>query len=824
MALSVSLAAVAAENGDPPANAAAATAQKGTAAPADFDFFEAKIRPLLAAHCYACHSDAAQEGDLRLDWREGWAKGGQSGPAIIPGKPDDTLLVRAVRRWDKNFSMPPDTSLSATEVADLVEWVKRGAPDPRNTAPAAAAPQKSASAIDYEKGRQHWSFQPLGNPPLPEVRDQSWQRSEVDRFTLAQMEHAGITPVQEADRRSLIRRATFDLTGLPPTPAEVEAFVNDAAPDAFVRLVDRLLASPRYGEHWGRHWLDVVRYADTCGNASDFPVPQAVKYRNYVIAAFNSDLPYDRFIRQQIAGDLLPAASDGERFNQTVATGYLAIARYFGGGKGEPHLTLDDAIDNLGRTFLGLSISCARCHDHKFDPVSQHDYYAIYGIFSSTRFPHPGSEGMNRPADLVALLPGTELESAKQAWQAQIAASDAEIKKLEAEVGELSKQPEGEERNAKLARANGSLGAMRAHHKQLTQTVPYEQAYAVSEGKAADAQMHVRGDPQRLGKQVPRGFLQVLGGQTLPKDQASSGRLELASWIADPANPLTARVMVNRIWQYHFGRGLVPTPNDFGARGLPPTHPELLDYLAQRFIRGGWSVKSMHRLILLSHTWQLASLAPDASTGELSPAVVAAFETDSAIDPHNAKWWHADHRRLDAESIRDSLLFISGDLDLSPPGVHPFPPVHTWEFTQHQQFFAVYDNRQRTIYQMQQRLRRHPFLELFDGADPNLSTAARNASTTPLQTLFIMNDKFVHDQAAKIAAQVTSGQKDDATAIDIAFRLLYARPPQAEELRLAADYLTQMRSQLSAKNLDPSGAWPSLVRALLGANEFIFLD
>ena len=604
----------------------------------------------------------------------------------------------------------------------------------------------------------------------------------------------------------------------------------------------RLLASPHYGERWGRHWLDVVRYADTCGNASDYPVPQAYKFRNYVIKAFNEDKPFDRFIREQLAGDLLNAKLETPNPELTIAPGYLAIARHFGGGKGEAHLTIEDGIENMGRAFLGLSLSCARCHDHKFDPIASTDYYALYGIFSSTTFPHPGSEGMNRPANLVALGAKAEVEAATKAWKDQLAALDAEVKKLEADKAAADKLTDPAEKKAKADEATKAIAAAKAKHKQLSETTPYELAYAVADtGKPANARIHVRGDPTRLGEEVPRRFVQVLGGQPLPKDCGNSGRLELANWIADPANPLTARVLVNRLWQHHFGRGLVTTPNDFGTRGQAPTHPELLDFLAQKFVASGWSVKAMHRLILTSRTWQLASgaefapanlasaekrtgLAALFSGSKATTSPAALFAANSTKDPNNTLWWRADRRRLDAESIRDALLYVSGDLDETVGGAHPFPPVHTWGFTQHNQFFANYDNRQRTVYQMQQRLRKHPFLALFDGADPNSSTAVREPSTTPLQSLFMMNDKFAHEQAAKFAARMTQGEADETRQITRAFLTLYARPPQPDELKLATDYLVNFREKLAAKKLPTDQAWPSLARALLGANEFLYLD
>ena len=782
---------------------AATVTQVVTAPTAEqIEFFEKRIRPLLEDHCYECHSADSKKikGGLKLDSREGWAKGGESGPAIVPGKPDDSLLIRGVRYWDKDFQMPPKHPLPPERVKDLIEWVKLGAPDPREGGSPAA---KAASKIDYKQGRKHWAFQPVRTVRRPRVKHASWPRNEVDFFTLARMEQAGIAPAPDADPRTIIRRMTFDLTGLPPTPEEVEAFVAASlrTPDSGLRtLIDRLLASVHYGERWGRHWLDVARYADTCGNASDFPVPQAHKYRDYVIAAFNADMPFDQFVREQIAGDLLPAASQDERERRVVATGYLASARHFGGGKGEPHLTIEDAIENTGRTFLGLSLSCARCHDHKFDPVSTADYYALYGVFSSTTFPHPGSEGKNRPENLTPLLPPAELEAAKKPWQEKLAAFDAEAKKHDEAKTAAEKEPDTPERKMKVEQAKKERDTVREQRRMLADTPPWQLAYAVSDGKSADARIHVRGDPTRLGDTVPRHFPTILGGQPLAHAK-SSGRRELADAIASPTNSLTARVMVNRIWQHHFGHGLVTTPNDFGVRGQPPTHPELLDFLARRFVESGWSVKAMHRLILTSRTWQLASAGPGRAG-------------DSEL------WSRAGRRRLDAECVRDALLAVSGDLDPTPGGAHPFPAVHKWGFTQHNQFFASYDTPKRTVYQMQQRLRRHPFLALFDGADPNSSTAERQVSTTPLQSLFVMNDPFVHERAAKFAARVMREKSDDAARIERAFQILYARPPAPEETQMAAAHLTQ----LAAKEFPAEKAWQSLSRALLAANEFLYLD
>ena len=774
------------------------------------EFFEAKIRPILVGHCYECHSRASKKshGGLFLDSREGLLKGGDSGPAIAPGDSAKSLLLRAVRHTDKDLQMPPKQKLSDVQIADLETWVKQGAIDPR----------KSASlpvGMSLEDGRKFWSFQPVQEPTPPPVKQANWSRTPVDQFILARLEAAGVTPAPAADKRTLLRRVTYDLSGLPPTPAELTAFLNDASPQAFESVVDRLLDSPRYGERWGRHWLDVVRYADTCGNASDYPVPQVHRYRDWVIRAFNRDLPYDQFLREQIAGDLLPGGTDPERFERITATGYLAIARRFGGSReGEHHLTLEDTIDNLGRTFLGSSIACARCHDHKFDPFTMSDYYGLYGIFQSTRYPYPGAEADKKQADFVPLLTPAEIDALFKPHREKVAALEAEVKTLEAADADAKKLPDGPDKKPAVDAAAKAL----ADAKKKLVAVPAEapqviNAYAVADGKLANAQTHLRGDPKRLGDEVPRHFPAVLGGQELPKDSTTSGRLQLAEWISDSKNPLTARVMVNRLWQYHFGRGLVQTPNDFGLRGQLPTHPELLDFLAAKFMANGWSVKSMHKLLLLSQTWQLAST-------DVPPS--------AELDPSNDLYGRFNRQRLDAESIRDTLLFVSGDLDETSAAQHPFPPQNTWGWTQHNPFVAVYETRRRSVYLMQQRLRKNPYLALFDGADPSSSTSVRLPSTTPLQALFVMNDPLAHGASAKFASRVIAATADEPGRIAAAYQLALNRAPEADESLACTEFLFSYREKLSmlktpTDQLDLK-AWSALARVILSSNEFVFVD
>jgi hypothetical protein len=710
--------------------------------------------------------------------------------------------------------MPPDKKLSDAEIADLVAWVKSGAADPRE-ATSGTAKIAAKYGMTLEEGRNFWSFQPIKDAPPPPIKDAEWPRTGIDHFILARLEQAGVPPAAAADKRTLLRRLSFDLTGLPPTPSDMEAFLADDSPQALENVVDRLLASPRYGERWGRHWLDVVRYADTCGNASDYPVPQAHKYRDWVIAAFNRDLPYDQFLRQQIAGDLLPSANEAERRDQIIATGYLAVARRFGGDRnGEHHLTLEDTIDNLGRAVLGSSIACARCHDHKFDPFTTSDYYGLYGIFSSTRYPFPGAEVGKRQEDFVPLIPGEQVAAILTAHQQQIAAAAAVITRLETEQAEANQAPDSPEKKTKLETLAKALAEARTTHAKTAAAVPaIDDAYAVVEGQPANARIHVRGDPKRLGDEVPRHFPAILGGQQLPADRPASGRLELAQWLTDPANPLTARVMVNRIWQHHFGRGIAATPNDFGRQGQPPSHPELLDYLARQFMEHGWSMKEMHKSILLSQTWRLSSTD---------------VAENAQLDPRNELFGRFTRHRLDAESLRDSLLVVSGELEEGGGGQHPFPPPHTWGWTQHNPFVAVYDTRQRSIYLMQQRLRKNPYLALFDGADPSSSTGARLPSTTPLQALFLMNGSLAHSVAVSFAGRVIDSAADEAARLETAYQLAFGRSPDAEERQQCSEFLTDYRTQLAALPVPAdqveTQAWAALARALLSSNEFTFVD
>jgi hypothetical protein len=688
-------------------------------------YFENRVRPVLAGTCFRCHGGQKLSGGLRVDTRDSLLKGGDSGPAIDLRAPAESMLVRAIERHEDVSGMPPDKPLPPRQVSDLTAWVKAGAPWP------ALSPRFRAEL--------HWAFQPIRNVTPPPVHDDAWVKTRIDRFILARLESAAKKPAPPADRRTFIRRVTYDLTGLPPTPAEVAAFENDRSADALEKVVNRLLDSPHYGEHWGRHWLDVVRYADTAGENSDHPLPHAWRYRNWVLKAMNDDEPFDQFIRDQIAGDLIAASAPSERATeQVIATGYLAIARRFGHDiDKDMYLTHADTIDTLGKSVLGLSLGCCRCHDHKYDPLSARDYYGLYGIFESTRFPFPGCEPNQQPRDLVT-LPGAVV------------------------------------------------------------------AYAVAEGKPQNAREQHRGDPADLGPEVPRKFPDVLGGQKVQARQAS-GRRELANWLTDVKNPLTARVIVNRVWQWHFDRGLVVTPNDFGTRGAQPTHAELLDDLASRFMQSGWRLKTLDREIVLSATYQQASITSEHSTSYDSFA----------------------RRRLSAEELRDTLLAASGELDFTAGSAHPFPPETSWHFTQHSPFAAEYETLKRSVYVMQKRNRRNRFFTLFDGPDPNESTPERDVTTVPTQALFFMNDPFLHARAARFAARVRASSPGERDRLEFAYRILLSRSPADDEKSGAITFLKEYAAASASDRRGQTGdaaAWEAYSRALLSTNEVLHVD
>lgn len=783
----------------------------------DVEFFETRIRPVLVDRCFNCHGPNKQESGLRLDTRGAALAGGDSGPVIVPGKPDDSLLVSVVRH-SAEIKMPPNRKLPDSEIAALTRWVEIGAPWPGSDAMAVRAGGDQFSITDED--RSSWSLQPVADPAVPPVLDAEWARTEIDRFILARLEAAGQRPASAADKRTLIRRATIDLTGLPPSPADVSAFLADDSPSAFARVVDRLLDAPQYGERWGRHWLDVARYADTAGETGDYPVREAYRYRNWVIAAIARDVPYDQFLREQIAGDILAREETGERYEQLLtATGFIAVSRRFGfDAENYHHLTIQDTLDTVGQAVLGLTIGCARCHNHKYDPISIQDYYALYGIFESTRYAFPGSEQKQRPYDFLPAVPPAAAELQKKAWddrgaelERQIAALNEQQRQLEVQI---KNQPSSsgtttDDLREQLTGIQSQLKQLTDQRAQHKNDGPYPVVFGVREGEPKDARIHKRGDHKRLGEVVPRRYLEILGGQRL--ESAGSGRLELAQWLTDPRNPLAARVMVNRIWKWHFGDGLVRTPNDFGRRGQPPTHPALLDYLATRFVEDGWSIKQMQRRIMLSATYQLSS---DADSQVLE------------ADPENRLLGRFQRRRLEAEAIRDALLAVSGNLDPTPGEAHPFPPVDTWGFSQHNPFRAVYETKRRSVYLMVQRQHSHPFLSLFDGADPNASTGQRVTTMVPTQALYMLNSPFFHEQAAAFATRLCTSAADDSARIDLAFETALSRPPSGEERQAALEFLGRYDQRLGTPGAAAASlpAWSAYARVVLASNEFLFVD
>ncbi|MCA9037670.1 MAG: PSD1 domain-containing protein [Planctomycetaceae bacterium] len=968
---------------------------------ADEESFERHVRPVLVDTCFRCHGGERTAGDLRVDSREALIRGGDSGPAFVESPEADpatlvrdSLLLQAIRREPDVSAMPPDHALSTEQIEAFEDWVSKGARWPQK-------PMEFSS-------RAHWSFVPVAKPSLPEEASDPWCQGDIDAFALEQIHSESQEPMPEADRRTLIRRIVYDVTGLPPTVERVESFVSDPRPtsELLAQLVDELLASPAYGEHWGRHWFDVVRYADTAGENSDHPLPHAWKYRNWVINALNNDLPFDQFVRRQLAGDIiarqaasLPVISSDEYADNVIATGYLAIARRFGHDIDKDiHLTYEDVIDNLGKNFLGLTLGCCRCHDHKYDPVSAEDYYALYGVFASTRFAFPGCEPHQQPRDLVPLLPETIARNRMAEWEllksemetasaslnqsvenltvclteslssssTEIASGDLAdgtaaplsqqpvmlkvdqgqaiqisvfpkgnygadstrlsltitqtdsadpqkqwsvadliddllianphpgnkltkpedgtwalldategIKLLRARQPAIDGHPELQAWNEStpsvfvnrsevpvsvwttlpprtffvhpgpngpvsivwLAPCDGTfqlsgeiadahpggdgvawairhiqapefanqLRRLGQHMQQLDDVAAKLErdrpvipvAYAVSDGTPTDSPIQLRGNPEEPGNVVGRRFPRILGGMPL-SDSAGSGRLDLADAIVSRNNPLTARVFVNRVWQKYFGAGIVKTPNDFGTRGAPPSNQALLDYLASDFMENDWRIKRLHRQILLSAVYRQAT---------------------SSADHAAALAGHA-RRRLSAEELRDTLLFVSAELDRSPGQQHPFPPESSWGFTQHTPFAAEYESSRRSVYLMQKRNRRDRFFALFDGADPNASTPVRDVTTAPTQALYLMNDPFVHRCSEKMAERLLKQHGSETACLKVASLQLYARPLSPHHESAWDQMIQQFPAQTDSEVLSRLATF---IRIMLVSNEMMFV-
>lgn len=909
----------------------------------EIEFFESKIRPVLVKHCYECHAADAKSirGGLLLDTRAGTLQGGDSGPTLVPGKPSESMLLDSLKY--ESFEMPPSGKLPEAVIKDFETWIKMGAPDPRE-----GESQVVHQKIDIEQGRQFWAFQPIHKEPAPEVSDPAWNQSVIDRFIRAKQKN--LKPSSPADRTTLVRRLYYDLIGLPPTPQQIDAFLKDQSAEATERLVDQLLDSQHFGERWGRYWLDVARYSQSTGGGRSLLYKSAWRYRNYVIDAFNQDKPFNQFINEQIAGDLLEPDDYLQRREQLIATAFLLLGPTNYEQQDKEQLlmdVIDEQIQTIGRAFLGMTLGCARCHDHKFDPIPASDYYALAGILRSTKMLTPGnvSGWTKRPLP----LPGQQ-ELARAEYEKLIAdlttqqkTKQKELKKLKADLKAITlddsaatlvgdwkqstfykdfvgkgyihdqRTNKGEKQvkftprklksgrydvqiaynsaesrasrvpvtiktgrgkhtvfvNQRVAPTDGvfaSLGkfdftgteeeeivvsnagtdgyvivdairfisiptgsetepadtseyqqklkkikaaqrqviAIRAEIAERKKSAPpavpeVMSVYEVEE--PGDYHLLIRGNVHQLGKKVPRGFITVAQQEPAPPIPSdTSGRLELAQWVASPDNPLTARVYANRVWQHLFGSGLVRTVDNFGVRGEKPSHPELLDYLAQRLIDHGWSTKAMIKEIVLSRTYQLSSH----STAEQLSA-----------DPDNRLLTHQNHRRLDAEAIRDTILYASGDLDLSQHEQTIRPDTKT-------EYGYQFQNKYRSVYIPVFRNRLHELLSVFDFPDPNLSVGRRNTSTLSTQALYLMNNPFVIEQAQTIAERIIREVPDDQSArIDALFRLMLGRLPHQSEKADAVRFLNESQKQTGA---DPTEVWTVFCQTLIACIDFRYIQ
>ena len=927
---------------------------------AGLEHFEKKIRPLLMDHCLSCHGPAQQEGSLRLDSKTGWETGGDAGPAILPGKAKDSPLVR-VLRFQGEFQGHPEHELSEDQIIDLEYWIQTGAPDPRS------GTTKRQALPNYERGKDFWSFQPIVNPEVPRAKDGKWAYGAIDRFIRAAQEAKGLAPVADATRTQLVRRAYFALIGLPPTPEQIDAFVDDTRPDAFERLVDELLASPHYGERWGRHWLDVARFAESSGGGRTLLFKDAWRYRDYIIEAFNADVPYDRMVREQVAGDLLPYDSLAQRGRQLTATAFLALGPTNYELQDKQLLrydVIDEQIDTLGKAFLGMPLGCARCHDHKFDPVPTTDYYAMAGIFKSTRtlldytanvarwvdtpLPLEGSEAEEmakvetrsaalkprlqlKKAELSLLtqkdvkppqsgLPssiskfpgilvderaaatkgqwmfsqysqnylndgyyhdGNELKGQKTLtfqttlplsgrYEVRLAYAEAKNRSTRTPVtiGHLDgetvvlvnqqKAPPLEGRFYSLGTFNFarkgknfvriSTGNTDGHvvadavqwlliEDEETVTSPERVAYVAAlkkeikglekelkpltaklesrplamtvkeDPEPSDSAVRIRGMESRKGEIVPRGFIQVatLGdAPTIPEDE--SGRLQLAEWIVSPDNPLTSRVMANRIWNWLFGTGIVRSVDNLGTTGELPSHPELLDYLAIRLQELDWSIKAMVKEILLSRTWQLSS--------QVGPKV-------EISDPDNRLLTHYPLRRLDAEQLRDAILAVNGELDLTlyGPNIEGADAIDANSTGAQQiEYNYVFKDKRRSVYTPAFRVKRHELFELFDFGNVNFTMGQRNVSTVALQALYMLNNPFLLEQSQRAAERLLAEVKDPEERMDLAFRRTLGRLPSGEERSLIDGFFKDGQSA------DVMDEWALLFQSLFGSIDFRYIN
>lgn len=745
------------------------------------EFFENKVRPLLVENCFGCHSAAAEaEGNLmaglRMDSLAGLLRGGDSGPAVEPGEPDRSLIVEAINYANDDMAMPPDAKLSESHIRVLTAWVQMGAPWPSESA-AGAEEKKNGAPYDWEKFRsQHWSFKPIIQAAVPEVDDGSWPHSEIDRFVLAALDSAGMQPQGPTEKNLLVRRAYLDLIGLPPSPEQVAAFLADKSPDAFAKVVDALLASEQYGERWARHWLDVARYSDVHGGFNDQGLTGAWRYRDWVVRALNDDLPYDQFIIRQIAGDLLGSESD------PAATGLFAIGPTYtsdgGDAEGQAQAeaeTLADRVDTFSRGLLGMTVACARCHDHKFDPITAKDYYAIAGVFRNTR-----------PKDFPA-APQAEIDAYTAGQQAIKDQQKAINDWLAATASRLGVDPSGLEQSIDDA-LKGEVAELRAEFERRKKAAApmYATMPGLTDTGSTDMPVALRGDLRKPGPIASRRFLEIVVGENSPPYTQGSGRLELARSVVAQDNPLTPRVIVNRVWGWHFGHGLVRTPSNFGVLGEQPTHPELLDWLAADFIQHGWSLKRLHRQILLSATWQMNSRFDEAK-----------FTRDG----DNKLLWRMNPRKLEVEAWRDSLLAVTGELDTTIGGS---PTNEIWQ------------SHRRTLYASVSRtgeaFHADHFLRLFDAPSAVSSAEQRVVSTVPQQYLFMINSPFIIGRAQVLGDWMRGLSGNLSQKLQETYQRLYSRPPEPAEIDLGSEWL--------GGNPAPQ-RWHQYAQVLLLAHELI---
>ncbi|MDB6074518.1 MAG: Protein of unknown function (DUF1553)/Protein of unknown function (DUF1549)/Planctomycete [Verrucomicrobiaceae bacterium] len=797
------------------------------------NFFEKNIRPVLADQCYKCHSAKAGKvkGSLTLDSKEGTVMGGESGhPGITPGQPDKSTVYKAITWEDEDMQMPPKHKLPADVVANFKKWIEMGAPDPRGST-VANLPKKRT--IDMAEGRKHWAFQAPVKAAPPTTQNTEWPRTDIDKFVLAGIEAKGLHPVTDADRPTLIRRIAFDLTGLPPTPDEVRTFVADKSPDAVKNVIDQYIDSQRFGERWGRHWMDVARYAESSGKEVNILYGEAWRYRDYVIESFNKDKPYDQFLKEQIAGDLMGYENKRDQAEKIVATGFLAIGPKSHNARDRRQFTMDmvdEQIDAVSQSMLGLTLACARCHDHKFDPVAQRDYYALAGIFlsSDTLYGTHVQVQNNHPSTLIELDDGAGLPSAvAKITPAEVAKLKSNFETAQSNTmnavtafrnskdkGDVVKAFQIRVQQDKVSSVRSDLELFKDDGTPRTLCMGVlDKTYPVN------SPILVRGDISQPGETVPRGLVEVLlpAGEPLNISKGS-GRLDLAYFIASKDNPLTARVMANRIWLHLFGKGIVAAPDNFGTKGMKPTNQPLLDHLAVRFVENGWSVKRLIREIMLSRVYQMDSRSDPASY---------------AVDPDNDTLWHMNRRRLEAEPIRDAMLAVAGGLNLYPTDGSPVARAGEGREGLIKLYREVLGRTyyERSAYLPIVRDQVPEVLTLFDFPDAALVTGQRDTTNVHSQSLYLMNNPQALAAADGFAKRLAEFKGTSSERLVYAFLLAYGRLPKNEEAMQIQSFfnrfpqaLTKGNSSEEAKKKAQFAALSAFCQSLFASAEFRYLN